>query len=721
MSTSSGLDLSSGASTPGPVDAGRPGAQTPPMPLGKGKNRQRLMRGLQRMSSSSSIASLRRARSHSAPYRSGGTRGALSCVSLTSATPSPGFHPLTPSQLGPNAGNNSSSSSASSPRPATPVTEFPFYDTPAASAAEVDENPRPATSSSANNGSGGTVPVPAGLTRAASTCSSNTAVAATKKEVDSRPPFHLWDELPYELRISVLSFLQPKELVQASRVSRGFYAACLDGQLWTSLDASQFYRDIPAESLARIIVAAGPFVKDLNLRGCVQIEHYKRADAIVRACHNLVDATLEGCRNFQKSTLHRLFEGNERLVRLNLTGLTAVSNRSCRVIAESCPQLRTLNISWCSKVDERGLESLIRGCPRLEDLRVGEVRGLGSPALARAIFQTNRLERLLLPGCTDLTDEALCLMMHGTMDPERDVLTGRPLVPSRRLRHLDLSRCTQLTDEGVQCLGGGTVPDLEGLQLSGCRALTDDALEPVLASTPKLTHLELEELAQLTDELLIDHLAKAPCAPKLCHLSLSYCESLGDHGILPVVQRCVSLHNIDLDNTRASDLVLAEAATMVAKRSLPAAPPPTSERGARMCVPPPPPAPTLHMTVYDCPNVTWTGVREVLYRNSHAYPAAGQPGLVAYPTEAIMLKCYYGFQMTVDEHQKRLLRGDFAAAARLERKWADYMQANEEAGAGGSGHRRRRRRAREAEAMHLDEEGNVGRQRSRTVGSCFVM
>lgn len=89
--------------------------------------------------------------------------------------------------------------------------------------------------------------------------------------------------------------------------------------------------------------------------------------------------------------------------------------------------------------------------------------------------------------------------------------------------------------------------------------------------------------------------------------------------------------------------------------------------------------------------------------------------------------------MTVDEHTKRVLRGDLAAASRLDRKWADYMMATEEAGAAGAGARRRRRRAREAERLYnADEDENDaygvgaitalgGRRRAQSGGSCTVM
>lgn len=81
----------------------------------------------------------------------------------------------------------------------------------------------------------------------------------------------------------------------------------------------------------------------------------------------------------------------------------------------------------------------------------------------------------------------------------------------------------------------------------------------------------------------------------------------------------------------------------------------------------------------------------------------------------------------MDEHTKRVLRGDLPSAGRLERKWGEYMMATEEAGAGGVGLRRRRRRAREAARQHADEEegglgtdGIIGRRRARSNG-CEIM
>ncbi|KAG7290460.1 hypothetical protein NEMBOFW57_000462 [Staphylotrichum longicolle] len=582
--------------------------------------------------------------------------GAFSCTSL-GPTSSPFGQPSTGSYFSPSPGAGSSSAHTSVPTSPIPET-LSQEDLEAVLASRPVELTLPGTN---------TISLPTKL----------------KKKTKS---FSLWASLPYELRVHVLSFFQPKELVRISRVSKEFYKICFDGQLWTRLDASEFYREIPAESLAKIIESAGSFVKDLNLRGCLQVEHYQRAEVVVKACRNLVNATLEGCRNFKRATLHSLLKANDKLAHLNLTGLPAVNNATCKIISSSCPQLEVFNVSWCKQMDARGIKFVVEGCSKLKDLRAGEVRGFNNIDVAEAIFRTNNLERLVLAGCDGLTDAALRTMIQGP-DPEIDYATGRPMVPPRKLRHLDLTRCSRLSSAGVKTLGH-LVPDLEGLQLSGVTHLTDAALEPILASTPRLTHLELEDLSQLTNSLFSQHLAKAPCATGLEHLSISYCEHIGDVGMLPVMRNCTALRSVDMDNTRVSDLVLAEAAAMVRSRAAAVATSTTTTRPSRR------PTVSLTLVVYDCPHITWTGIREVLNRNTEPPsssstkdkakskitvhvttadattssgdddddetptlppppPAQAPPLSRPAPTEVIALRCFHGWQMTVDEHTKR--------------------------------------------------------------------
>lgn len=534
-----------------------------------------------------------------------------------------------------------------------------------------------------------------------------------------RENFDFWSQMPSEVKVQIFRFLRPKEIVRCSAVSKSWHKMCFDGQLWINLDTIEFYRDIPSESLVKIMTAAGPFVRDLNLRGCVQMNGKWGSDCqkITDACRNLKNFSIEGCR-IDRSSIHYFLLRNPRLVQINLTGISTLNNSAMKIIAQSCTQLEHLNVSGCQNIDTHGLKRIVQACSKLRDLRACEIKGFGDLSFLVELFNRNTLESLILPHCVDFDDDALTTLVQG-IDPEIDPLTNRAVVPPRKFRHLDFSRCTSLTDKSLQLLGYN-VPHLNGLQLSLCHTITDDALSGILESTPQLTHLDLEELDQLSNSTL-QNLAKAPCAPNLEHLSISYCENLGDVGMLQVLKNCPKLKNIDMDNTRISDLVLTEAAAQVRQRNRTAMGNDTGK-----------PKVGLKMVVFDCQNVTWTGIREVLSRNAEirrpppsSATAASPAAYPTYPTDIISLKCFYGYQPTVNEHTKRVLRGDLFAASRLERKWAEYMIANEEAGAGGTGAgaRRRRRRAREAAALHADEEDGVargGRRRARS-GGCAVM
>lgn len=573
-----------------------------------------------------------------------------------------------------------------------------------------------------------------------------------------RRKLNFWLDMPSEIKMQIFTYLEPREIVRASRVSKDWHRMCYDGQLWSILDTTGFYQDISADALVSIITKAGPFVRDLNLRGCVQLRERWHSRGLSDACRNLENFSLEGCR-IDRTSIHSFLFANSRLVHINLSGLAGATNSAMRIIAANCPKLEHLNISWCNNINTNGLRKVVEACPNLKDVRAGEVSGWDDVDFMHELFLRNNLERLVLMNCDSLTDEALAVLMEGK-NSEIDFITGRPNVPPRQFKHLDLTRCRGITDRGIRtCVGN--LPNLEGLQLSKCHGILDETLTQLIPTMPMLSHLDLEELESLSNAVL-QSLANSPCATRLRHLSISYCENLGDTGMLPLIRACTNLESLEMDNTRISDLVLAEAAAMVRLRA---------RRTVLTDNAPFRPATGLRLIAYDCQNVTWTGVREVLSRNAevltttktaelpplekslHSPTPSTNPSSPstsaeqlpsshiasprihvvrehAYPSQIIQLKCFYTYQPTVEEHTKRVLRGDFAAARRLERKWADFMIAQEEAGAQGAGHRRRRRRAREAQMMHADEEdgssgpGNGvggGRRRRARSGGCAVM
>ncbi|OJJ86878.1 F-box domain protein [Aspergillus glaucus CBS 516.65] len=720
-----------------PVSPTSPASSNGQIPLGqppKLKGRRKLLQSLQRMSSSPSL--IRRGRSHSAGYRRDG-KASLSCVSLSQSA----YNPC----LG-----NGSSSQVYGGLNVHPVT-------PGVPGEEQDGGPRIRVvgTDSPNASQLRTVPLPTELRPVSRGSPCNEMVediveesesvvqpVPTTPSTSSKKTFDFWGDMPNEIKMRIFQHLTPKEIVRCSSVSKIWHDMCYDGQLWVNVDTTDYYHTISSDSLVRLIMAAGPFIRNLNLRGCVQLRDkwLTDGDRMSETCRNLVNLCLEGSR-IDKHTVNHFLQRNPRLEYLNVTGLPSVTDSSMKTIANCCPQLQILNVSWCINISTKGLKKVVTSCPQLKDLRASEISGFEDEEFALGLFEKNTLERLVMSR-TNLTDESLKILMQG-VDPEIDVLTDQPIVPPRRFKHLDLHQCPNVTDDGIGSMAHN-VPDLEGLQLSQCPELSDDSIIDLIRTTPKLSHLELEDLEHLTNDTLIA-LARSPCAPCLEHLNISFCDSLGDIGMLQVMKSCLGLRSVEMDNTRVSDLTLMEASYRVRRRGY--------DRNL--------PQVGLHMVVFDCANVTWAGVKEVLSSNAYiprAYknqqtivtvsqtqdseqPASSTspstsalpPPPPVYPNEIIQLKCFYGWQMTVDEHKKRVLRGDLAAASRLDRKWADYMMATEEAGATGMGVWRRRRRAREAERLfntNEDEDvygiGGISafggrRRRAQSGGACAVM
>lgn len=657
------------------------------------KGRQRLLQSLQRMSSSPSLVKMSRTRSTEKVYRPN-NKASISCISLGSSPQGSSISP--PIQI----------SSAYATPPGTPGSLN-------SSTSYLDTHTRTRTPQHLASPSTSSVHLEIRTTK-------TTLHEISESPLPKRENFNFWQDLPQEIRIQILGYLTPKEIIRLSSVSRSWHDMCFDGQLWTVLDCQTYYQKITSEALMKIMLKAGAFVKNLNLRGCVQLRDQWLSlgtRMTNQECRNLETFSIEGCK-IERSSIHFFLLRNPRLLHLNMPSMSQVSNATLKIISLHCRNLELLNINWCTNCDNKGLIRVVQNCPNLIDLRASEVKGLDDERLAMELYRRNNLERLIIAGCDTLTDQAFEIMIQG-LDPQMDVLEDRPMVPPRRWRHLDISECGQLTDRGVKALAHN-VPFLEGLKMCKIPGLTDDALENLMLTMSRLTHLEMEELDQITNQVLINF-SKSAAAKSLEHLSVSYCEQIGDVGVLPILKSCPELKSLCLDNTRISDLVLMEASEQVRKRGN------LTKRGAR-------PKKGMELIAFDCANVTWAGVREIMQGNCRVLqgrkksvvreslrrndgpdsetdevhgPASASREIMRvieiqtllYPAQVIHLKAFHLWQPTVDAHYQRCMTARWAASDRLEGKWAEWMVATEEVGVVGHGWgaRRRRRRQREAE------------------------
>lgn len=619
-------------------------SSTPDAPIADGPAtklpmHQRLFQRISRAGSFTGSTSGRE-RSSSAPYRSS---SGPSCISLaTSVTPS------TSTSNGLSSSATATDSSLASSRPDSPSTT-PFPDFPHALEQSQSSNAIRKVDLTTLPDGPSTSSLPAALVRQS-----------------SRPQRQfkgLWEGLPEELKLKVLSFLLPKDLIRASATSRGFHKACLDGQLWPTISSLELNNKMAIASMQSLMAKSGPFMKHLSLRG-YRLTQAMGPSTIERSnCTNLESLALEGS-DMSRTQLKMLLQTNKWLLSLDLKGLNCVDDEMCNTIAECCPKITVLDLSWCKNITPRGVTSILDKCRHLRDIRLAEMPQFeqNSRALAVALHNVRFLQRLDLSYCNDITNESVAIIMHG-VDPPRDVFTGMPLVRLHHLRHLDISHCPNLTDGAIEVIGQCTTL-LESLIATGLN-VTPIGFRYVLASAEYLKTLDLDDIEGMDDNLLVHGIPINEMAQSLKHLSVSSCEHITDAGVIAVLKACPNLQTLRVDGTEITDETLYVAAEVIRERA--------SIRCSKTNNYAHPAHVGLAMDVFDCSGVSASGIERIMMANN----MANDPNSKAdpeYSTPIIQLKCFYGWQQVVQLHTARVMSGSGGLADRLAKSWFAYME-----------------------------------------------
>jgi F-box and leucine-rich repeat protein 2/20 len=317
-----------------------------------------------------------------------------------------------------------------------------------------------------------------------------------------------------------------------------------------------------------------------------------------------------------------------------------------------------------------------------------------------AMHELRYLQTLALDGSRELTDEVLHFYFHGTqqIDVEEQFAVDE-IVKPLPIRQLVLSRLPRLTDRTLRNMAHAT-PHLRRLELAGTNqgtTFTITGTSILFPTTPNLTHLDFEDNPFVNDNTL-STISRLAMAKQLQHLCLSSCVGVSDGGLRHILQHCVRLRNLEVDNTQTGNTTLIEAPRWVLRRA---------GKGLPL---------NLRLVVYDCPSVTWVGVSEILQHNQQQ----AKDYVHERDVPLIRLKCCYDMQNIIDAHYRRCLRGEFSAAQQIQMGFSRYMLEEAEDGLW-SRMRRRRRRG----ALDPGEMGEMGRRRVRAFSSptstCSVM
>lgn len=188
----------------------------------------------------------------------------------------------------------------------------------------------------------------------------------------------------------------------------------------------------------------------------------------------------------QSLASHTMYPYHELVRRLNFVPLGPTLDGASLERIAACTRLERLVLAGCTGLTDARVGTVLSACPKLVFVDLSEVYKAGSE-VSKALSKACRLQMLLLSGCERITGDMLSVIAKGCP----------------RLKRVKLDRCESVTDEGVIALAQNC-PRLVELDLSEVKSLTDRAIRTLWTHTENLRELRVSHCYNLTSSAFPD-------------------------------------------------------------------------------------------------------------------------------------------------------------------------------------------------------------------------
>ncbi|XP_033124199.1 F-box/LRR-repeat protein 7-like isoform X2 [Anneissia japonica] len=369
--------------------------------------------------------------------------------------------------------------------------------------------------------------------------------SALKKRTLTKNLKPLFDLLPDDLIIRILSYLPSRQLCRTAGVSRRFYKLSWQPVLWTNIRISGERTDIDRamKVLTRRLCQETPYVclsvQKLVLSGCERLGE-KGLTLIAQRYPELQHLELSGCTNLTNEALFEIVSKCLQLDYLDISGCPHITcfNLSSEAASESCQlqgqslRLRHLDMSNCAALDDKGLRTVGLNCPGLQNLYLRRCQRITDEGLKEIANCCSVLKEISVIECRRITDYGMrALSKIGAS-----------------LRHVSIAKCDQITDLGVHSIAK-YCSKLRYLNVRGCAFLTDKAMVDLARGCVRLRSLDIGKCSQVTDQGVT---ALAIGCMYLRKLSLKGCVLVKDEGIHMMAQYCPELQQLNIQECQVS-------------------------------------------------------------------------------------------------------------------------------------------------------------------------
>ncbi|GMG16651.1 unnamed protein product [Phytophthora fragariaefolia] len=254
-------------------------------------------------------------------------------------------------------------------------------------------------------------------------------------------------------------------------------------------------------------------LRHLDLTGAIGLTDATCA-ALGAGCPELRVLRVNGVKGISDVGLRLIAAGCAKLELLHAANLYLVSDgrnrdfglEGLRAIASRCPELQNLNLNGCFQLQERALVAIGLGCPSLRKLSLQACPDVTLTAITAVLKGCQRLVRLDISGVRRCDDRMIRVVAKYGIAIAQLILAG----------------CDRVSDAGLRYLANSRADQLELLDLTGCRLISDNGINVLCDAfqRPKLAHLVLADCPLITQ----DPIARLAFAcPQLLTLSVHGC------------------------------------------------------------------------------------------------------------------------------------------------------------------------------------------------------
>ncbi|MCO5557359.1 hypothetical protein L7F22_010922 [Adiantum nelumboides] len=213
-----------------------------------------------------------------------------------------------------------------------------------------------------------------------------------------------WEDLPVELLVHILSFVDHRTVIIAGGVCTGWRDAMNLGISklsfkWCHQNISNLVQSV-APKFSKLQACqlwnSGPYLKDEAVK------------ALAYHCHDLRDLDLSKGTLLTDDSLFALAQGCRLLEKLNLSGCIRITEQGVIFVAEQCDLLKSLDLCGCKMAGtDQALLALARNCITLQELNLGWCDSITDKGVTGLVSWCSDLRRIDLCGCLRITDRSV--------------------------------------------------------------------------------------------------------------------------------------------------------------------------------------------------------------------------------------------------------------------------------------------------------------------------